>query len=54
MHPFKVEERLREYGFWFTYWTLRRDQMGRGAALWLIWIGFWLTRPMRRTLDAMF
>ena len=55
MHPFKVEEKLRDYGFWYTYWDLRNTWLiGRGTALWLIWVGFWLTRPVRRTLDRVF
>jgi hypothetical protein len=39
MHPFKCEQWLNSYGFWLTFWTLREEQkMGRGAALWLIWV----------------
>lgn len=54
MHPFDVSRMLRKHGFWYTYWTLRTLGNRRPPALWVIWVSFWLTRPMRRTLDAMF
>jgi hypothetical protein len=55
MHPFEISRMLRKHGFWYTYWEQRTlVNMRRAPALWVIWMSFWLTRPMRCTLDAMF
>jgi hypothetical protein len=55
MHPFDVFQTMQENGFWFTYWNLRNVHGARrGTALWLIWIAFWLSRPVSRMLDKMF
>lgn len=55
MRPTTVSTCLVQDGFWYTYWVLRNDyNMTRKHALWLMWVGWWYSRPVARKMDYYF
>ena len=40
MHPFTIGNSLNEYGFWYTYWSIRQGGDSRIHCLWIIWVGW--------------
>ena len=47
MHPFTVAQSISDYGYTYTYFTLRDTwQMSRPAALWRLWVARQYLRHM--------
>ena len=40
MSPLHVANKLENFGFWYTFWTLREGELSRTKSLWLIWVGW--------------
>lgn len=55
MNPRHIAPYIRSDGFWYTYWMLREDyHLTRKRALWLMWVGWWFSKPFTRKMEYLF